>query len=549
MLRDMGCPASLQSSQISGKHFDAMLPVVRWLVTRVLEYRAAHSASARAGSETHFEANYFVPRTVVPHSTDFLGLVQDRYAAKRQYRRNAGMWRSNLDAGARIACALLEYGERIDTGRMSGTQRGSIMGGAGEGGQGGGATAGHASDRKLAKAQKAAEARAKAQAEKDKAMQEEILSGMSSSGGGGGSRLSGDAVGGVLSLQADALRAQTAQYSARAEELQRASESGELLANTAMGRAQAHTRKVASLRRRLAVAEAKRDIAAEEASAAEESSAALRQELSKRREYGPKLQAALDAIAHSVEEMGQGAVFAKIRKLQHMQGTLATQEEEFKANCRRKAVELEQELAGLKVAAAAAADGAAGSQSESKDGARLSEIEAAYSETLAKQRRLRGMLARRSREVDRLQRLIDDVPSRGELLQYERRFMELYDTMARQMEELRAHYTTFNATTARRKYLEHEDSLLSSMGETFEPAMKSTTGTGQFMSSVGGALDGLRASLAEQQGILRERRLALETTRSAHGELKAAQRAYVRAVKDFTAACEENEALTAAQQQ
>jgi len=106
------------------------------------------------------------------------------------------MWSGGLDAGARIACALLEYGEQIESGRLSG-------------GSGTDAVSSTASDDKqLAKAQKAAAKADQEAAARSAEMQSELLAQMS--GGPGMGKLSGARVGDVMSLQADTLRAEIA---------------------------------------------------------------------------------------------------------------------------------------------------------------------------------------------------------------------------------------------------------------------------------------------------------------------------------------------------
>ncbi len=47
------------------------------------------------------------------------------------------------------------------------------------------------------------------------------------------------------------------------------------------------------------------------------------------------------------------------------------------------------------------------------------------------------MLAKRNLEISRIVRSLDDVPSRAELVQYERRFAELYEEVAGKLEENR----------------------------------------------------------------------------------------------------------------
>lgn len=61
------------------------------------------------------------------------------------------------------------------------------------------------------------------------------------------------------------------------------------------------------------------------------------------------------------------------------------------------------------------------------DDERAKAIAQQYDEDMKKLQKIRQMSARRARETVVLQRKIDDVPSRAELTQYQRRFVELYE--------------------------------------------------------------------------------------------------------------------------
>lgn len=56
-------------------------------------------------------------------------------------------------------------------------------------------------------------------------------------------------------------------------------------------------------------------------------------------------------------------------------------------------------------------------------------------------------------------RMIDDVPSRSELIQYERRFVELYEQVSDKLDETRKHFSTYNALDQKRTYIQKEVSL------------------------------------------------------------------------------------------
>lgn len=69
----------------------------------------------------------------------------------------------------------------------------------------------------------------------------------------------------------------------------------------------------------------------------------------------------------------------------------------------------------------------AGGAADKDELARLQEVEDTHTKILGKYNRLRQMLAERNLNIAHTTRLIDDVPTRTELIQYERRFTELYD--------------------------------------------------------------------------------------------------------------------------
>jgi hypothetical protein len=58
---------------------------------------------------------------------------------------------------------------------------------------------------------------------------------------------------------------------------------------------------------------------------------------------------------------------------------------------------------------------------------RLEMVSKQYESDRAKLQKIRLLLAKRNREIALLQRKIDEVPSRTELSQYQRRFIELFN--------------------------------------------------------------------------------------------------------------------------
>ena len=66
------------------------------------------------------------------------------------------------------------------------------------------------------------------------------------------------------------------------------------------------------------------------------------------------------------------------------------------------------------------------------------------------------MLGEANLEVAASSRIIDDVPTRTELIQYERRFAELYQQVAWKLEETRKYYDQYNTLESTHSYIQKE---------------------------------------------------------------------------------------------
>lgn len=223
-----------------------------------------------------------------------------------------------------------------------------------------------------------------------------------------------------------------------------------------------------------------------------------------------------------------------LRKLLATHESMLQQERHFKANCTRQRQELQERLAALR-----------GAVDSSAETAQLARAEAEFSELEAKHRRLRGMLARRNREIQRVRRLIDDIPSRTELNQYQRRFVELYDQVAAKTEETRKYFALYNTLNEKRKFLAKEESLVGSIGDQFAAAMRSKKTTDAFLEQCRSILEAVQRNLDAQREQLALRRMARDGQLAAFQSLTEEQRTYFRAVKKFQEECDRNDDLAA----
>lgn len=93
---------------------------------------------------------------------------------------------------------------------------------------------------------------------------------------------------------------------------------------------------------------------------------------------------------------------------------------------------------------------------------------------------IRLKVSKKTRQVIVLRRALD-VPSRSELAQYQRRFLELYTQVSAKHKETKQFYTLYNILNDTKQYIEKEKSLLNSIFENFSSSMSSPAIRDQFL--------------------------------------------------------------------
>jgi len=380
----------------------------------------ASAASAASSSAALSSAGVLASRT--PAGDAYADQVEERYRPTRRYRKLQTLWAVPLPPEARVQSCLLEFGERAAVRAVEATDEGAgaeAGGGAGAKGRGG-----TDFERRFAALQRAARAEEETARKAALAREQGLLEHMAEAKAG----VSGASLGAFVDLQAEELRAAAEGYRRTEEELRALAEGGGLLANTKAGRAAAHARRVGALAKKVESAEEARRGHEAALAAVTAQIEGLRGQLAKAQRYNARAAgeiAKLDATVAALppEQRAQlKALFDRYTRAE----SLKDQEARFKASCAAQLGELQARLARLQ-AEAASGDAAR----------RLAEMTGVHAEAEARLERARAAVAARTREVDRLRRLIDDIPSRGELLQYERRFGELFDEVAEKLDETR----------------------------------------------------------------------------------------------------------------
>ncbi len=203
------------------------------------------------------------------------------------------------------------------------------------------------------------------------------------------------------------------------------------------------------------------EVARDEAAAA---AAAAQSEATRAVTYAARIAreaAKLDALE---ADEGNRVALTTLRGLITMNEALKQQEQQFKETCRAEQARLQASIEALEAQGVAALDLGAGGV------AGVAERLATAQSKLA---RLRMLAARRTRELAVLQRQMDEIPSRLELAQYQRRFAELYERVGAKFRETKRFYTLYNTLDDTKLYMTKEEGLLSSIYTNFERAMAS----------------------------------------------------------------------------
>lgn len=211
-------------------------------------------------------------------------------------------------------------------------------------------------------------------------------------------------------------------------------------------------------------------------------------------------------------------------------------EAEFRSSCKKKRAELIARIKHLQDPA----------QSLEQDIEQRAEVEAMYEAESQKLRSARKELAEKCREVALLQRQVDDVPAQSELIQYERRFVELYLHIQRKLRETRKYFATYNALAEAHELTMKETSLLNSIHSQFEAAMMTTGGRVKFVESMDGIVKGVKQKLGKMEKRFQAEKDTYSTLKEKHVACVAAQRNYFSLLKLFQEECARSEKLRSA---
>ncbi|KAG4076761.1 hypothetical protein HA402_009107 [Bradysia odoriphaga] len=157
---------------------------------------------------------------------------------------------------------------------------------------------------------------------------------------------------------------------------------------------------------------------------------------------------------------------------------------------------------------------------------------------------IRLQLAKKNRAIVSIQRQLDNIPSRTELSQYQRRFLELYNQVSAKHRETKQFYTMYNTLDDTKRYLTKELSLLNSIHENYNDGMANPQSKEQFVTQLETIVDGVKQTKIKVKNKFEDERAKRDGLNSQLMCLIEQQRKYATVVKQFTNECQRNEHMT-----
>ncbi|XP_070813143.1 coiled-coil domain-containing protein 93 isoform X1 [Pituophis catenifer annectens] len=521
VLPRMKCPHRLEPHQIQGLDFIHIFPVVQWLVKRAIETREEMGDYIRSYSISQFqkihslpEDDEFIQRKEKAIKT--VNEISEVYKPRRKYQRRVGAEKL-LDEDSKVHATLLEYGSFTEYFLRYGfSKQGKIE---------------KPEDKKVVlPAGLASSGKNDTYTEDDLQAAEELriktlMTEMAAMGTEEG-RLTASTVGQIVGLQSDEIKQIVSEYAEKQSELS-SEERPERL-----GAAQQHKRKVASLNKQILQKTKHLDELKAKCADLQTGCDEAKKTLHEVKSYSEKLDKELAAL-EVVESQADANVLQKLRALVAMNENLKGQEQEFKAHCREEMARLQQNIENLKAEAA--------ESGEEREPAKI--IDQQYKTEKEKLQKIRLLLARRNREIAILQRKIDEVPSRAELTQYQKRFIELYGQVSATHKETKQFFTLYNTLDDKKVYLEKEVNLLNSVHDNFQQAMASPSARDQFLRQMEQIVEGIKQNRMKLERKKQENKMRRDQLNDEYLELLEKQRLYFKTVKEFKEECRKNEML------
>jgi len=459
--------------------------------------------------------------------------VVDRYKAKRKFRkRDTAAFDSHV---ARTEATLLEYGEKIFSAAVRDEETEEKKAKASKG-RGSISAKVENLDQVLGGGQKASTDDSKSKekiAEEEQKRIDDLKKQLDVIDGVDTNSVSGKNVLKFMGLTTEEIKQAKADYD---EQMQKQLQEEQDEEKLPIGKrlATAFQRQLDALNRKLAQQQQKREKKIEAVKILEEKLKALRRLLQEKNAAKDLAQAEASKLEEEEKVLSTSnqALLQKLKSLVTLNESLKVQELQFKANCKQQREQLNEMIKKLD------------SGESDEEIKRVHEIEQIFDTDLNKLSKMRQVLAKKNQEISTIARSIDDIPTRAELLQYESRFVELYELVAEKLKETRKYFALYNTLEESHRYMANEVTLLNQISEGFPKAMKSKPGRDNLIEQLKNILEGVAKTFEQAEKELKQETSTKEALNEKYNALLEKQRTYFKTVKEFQDECFKNEKLT-----
>lgn len=554
-LAKMGCPFALRAHQVRGLDYEAVFPVTQWLVKRVIATREEFGDSTRAYSRFMYARAHGRVRLdgcgtdeAVRRRAVSGRALRDAYGPKRVFRRakgteppreNSGRWAKSvmmeyghklagLEAFASAATAVLaasRWKRKTKASKAAGTLRAATATAKGAAATGDGMSALIA---KVGALGVTGDNDNDDDDVKDDFDDEEAVSELNAlrdlestlAVDDGSSTLSNAVARAILGSSGKEVLAAAEKFG------------GDIELGGTVGKMLAVERKIVAMERKLAAESALVDEARERAKTAQAEVASALEELEKVVSYNDKCSDETQKLKDAVTDPKQREAMERVMELIRRASQTKMDEKAFKSECKKRMSELKEDI-----------ENGGEHTLTSDERAQIEEVEATYQREKEKYESERLMLNKRSRAVALLSRKLEDIPTRPELIQYERRFEELYETVQSKLKETRKYFAQYNVLADTKKYLVKEISLLNSLQSQVHAAVETVSGKSSLVTALAGIEDGVQANIKLVEAKLASEQNALGDVQDSHDEAVRRHRRYLALVKELRDACAEEAEL------
>ncbi|KAL3087340.1 hypothetical protein niasHS_008659 [Heterodera schachtii] len=234
----------------------------------------------------------------------------------------------------------------------------------------------------------------------------------------------------------------------------------------------------------------------------------------------------------------------QLRTLLAQRDAIKADESAFKAQCRQRLDELDMEIERLEQCERndAADEGGDDGGTDEIAAANAAAAQALHDDGMARARALAAEVGATNRQIVRLSRRLGARPSRVELAQYQRKFVELCNQISAKHGETKRQYTLYNTLVSKRDFVQREIRLLNSIDDQQELAQRE-----EYRDSLLDNLQQIGRGVDDSlDKMLCKRRMLQEQRDQLHNQLQMLldkQRMYMKTVGEFQQACQRNEQL------